>query len=156
MRTALCSPRRNVRMLVAAVAATIILTSNAAPPPTSVAQQTFCQDSPRDPPDTPVTPQPPDRCTTPTDPTCILAVYKGAPDDYAQVQDIPAWVLIHPDDDGRYQVERGQQITVVTAAPLPSRLHPLLPPAPTAAGHRQSDIIPSSSSHRSGRLTPSP
>ena len=53
-------------------------------------------------------------------PTCILAVYKGAPDDYAQVQDIPDSVLIHPDDDGRYQVERGQQITVVTAAPLPA------------------------------------
>ena len=29
-------------------------------------------------------------------------------------------MLIHPDDDGRYQVERGQQITVVTAAPLPT------------------------------------
>ena len=106
-------------VLAAAVAATIILTSNAAPQPTSVAQQT-APHSPRDPPDTPVTPQPPDRCTTPTDPTCILAVYKGAPDDYAQVQDIPDSVLIHPEADGRYQVERGQQITVVTAAPLPA------------------------------------
>ena len=106
-------------MLVAALAATILLTSNAAPQPTSAAQQTS-EDSPRDAPATPVTPQPPDRCTTPTDPTCILAVYKGAPDDYAQVQDIPDSVLIHPDDDGRYQVERGQQITVVTAPPLPA------------------------------------
>ena len=105
--------------LLAALAATILLTSNAAPPPTSVAQLTSPH-SPRDAPDTPVTPMPPDRCTTPTDPTCILAVYKGAPDDYAQVQDIPDLVLIQPDDDGRYQVERGQQITVVTAAPLPA------------------------------------
>ncbi len=63
---------------------------------------------------------PADRCTTPTDADCIRAVYKGAPDDYAQVQDIPDSLLIQPDDDGRYQVERGQQITVVTAAPLPA------------------------------------
>ena len=61
-----------------------------------------------------------DRCATPTAADCIRAVYKGAPDDYAQVQDIPDSVLIQPDDDGRYQVERGQQITVVTAAPLPT------------------------------------
>ena len=66
------------------------------------------------------TPLPSDRCSTPTAADCIRAVYKGAPDDYAQVQDIPASVLIHPDDDGYYQVERGQQITVVTAAPLPN------------------------------------
>ena len=105
--------------LVAAVAATIILTSNAAPQPTSAAQQTEPH-SLAAAPDTPVTPPAPDRCTTPTDPTCIRAVYKGAPDDYAQVQDIPDSVLIHPDADGRYQVERGQQITVVTAAPLPT------------------------------------
>ena len=59
------------------------------------------------------------RCSSPTDADCIRAVHKGAPDDYAQVQDIPASVLIQPDDDGRYQVERGQQITVVTAARLP-------------------------------------
>ena len=105
--------------LVAVVAATLLLTSNAAPPPTSVAQQT-APHSPRDAPATPVTPQPSDRCTTPTDPTCIRAVYKGAPDDYPQIQDIPDSVLIQPGADGRYQVERGQQITVVTAAPLPA------------------------------------
>ena len=34
----------------------------------------------------------------PPTPTCIRAVYKGAPDDYAQVQDIPDSVLIQPDD----------------------------------------------------------
>ena len=65
------------------------------------------------------TPLPADRCTSPTDANCIRAVYQGAPDDYAQVQDIPDSVLIHPDDDGRYRVERGQQYTVVTAARLP-------------------------------------
>ena len=63
---------------------------------------------------------PADRCTTLTDPTCIRAVYKGAPDDYTKIADIPADMLLAPDDDGRYQVERGQQITVVTAAPLPT------------------------------------
>ena len=66
------------------------------------------------------TPLPPDRCATPTDATCIRAVYKGAPDDYAQVQDIPADMLLTPDPDGRYHAQRGQQITVVTAAPLPA------------------------------------
>ena len=105
-------------MLVAAVAATIILTSNAGPQPTSATPQT-AQHSPRDAPATPAKPQPPDRCTTPTDPTCILAVYKGAPNDYAQVQDIPDSVLIQPDADGRYHVDRDQQVTVVTAAQLP-------------------------------------
>ena len=65
------------------------------------------------------TPLPADRCASPTDADCIRAVYQGAPDDYAQVQDIPDSALIQPDDDGRYQVERGQQITVVTAARLP-------------------------------------
>ena len=126
--------------LLAALAATILLTSNAAPQPTSVAQQT-APHSPRDAPATPVTPPPPDRCTTPTDPTCILAVYKGAPDDYAQVQDIPDSVLIQPDDDGRYQVERGPADHRRDGRPAARRLHPLLSPAPTAAGHRQSNIM---------------
>ena len=61
---------------------------------------------------------PTDRCSSPTDADCIRAVYKGAPDDYAQVQDIPASLLIQPNTDGHYVVERGQQITVVTAAQL--------------------------------------
>ncbi len=59
------------------------------------------------------------RCATPADADCTLAVYRGAPGDYAQVQDIPADVLLTPNSDGRYYVERGQQYTVVTAAPLP-------------------------------------
>ena len=65
------------------------------------------------------TPLPAARCATPTDADCILAVYKGRPEDFAQVQDIPSELLLQPDSDGRYQVERGQQYTVVTAAPLP-------------------------------------
>ena len=43
----------------------------------------------------------------------------GAPGDYAQVTDIPASVLLTPEADRRYYVERGQQLTVVTSAPLP-------------------------------------
>ena len=62
----------------------------------------------------------PAHCVRPHDPSCIRAVYKGAPDDYAQVQEIPADRLLTPGSDGRYQVERGWQITVVTAAPLPT------------------------------------
>ena len=61
-----------------------------------------------------------DRCATATNADCIRAVYLGAPDDYAQVQDIPAELLLAPDDDGRYRVRRGEQVTVVTAARLPS------------------------------------
>ena len=59
------------------------------------------------------------RCAAPEDADCIRAVYVGAPDDYAQVQDIPAEFLLTPNADGRYEVERGQQVTVVAAAPLP-------------------------------------
>ena len=59
-------------------------------------------------------------CTTATDATCIRAVYRGAPDDYAQVADIPADVLIAPRADGRYRVARGEQVTVVTAATVPT------------------------------------
>ena len=35
------------------------------------------------------TPLPTDRCATSTDADCLRAVYLGAPNDYAQVQDIP-------------------------------------------------------------------
>ena len=59
-------------------------------------------------------------CTTPADPTCIVAVYEGAPGAYAAVSAIPASALLERDADGRYRVERGQQYTVVTAAPLPA------------------------------------
>ena len=59
------------------------------------------------------------RCATPTDASCIRAVYLGAPGDYAQITDIPATLLLTPGSDGRYRVERGYQYTVVTAAQLP-------------------------------------
>ena len=88
---------------------------------------------------------PADRCTTPTDPTCIRAVYQGAPDDYAQVQDIPDSLLIQPDDDGRYQVNRGQQITVVTAAQLPAdytRFYLQRRPVPGASPTSYERLIP--------------
>ena len=61
-----------------------------------------------------------DRCAEPAGADCIRAVYLGAPGDYAQVSDIPAEVLLTPATDGRYYVERGRQVTVVTAAPLPT------------------------------------
>ncbi len=80
------------------------------------------------------TPLPADRCASPTDADCIRAVYLGAPEDYAQVQDIPADKLLSPDSDGRYQVDRGPQYTVVTAAPLPTgfdRFYPQLSPDAT-------------------------
>ncbi len=63
----------------------------------------------------------PGACATPADADCILAVYLGAPDDYARVADIPDGALLDPDGNGRYHVERGQQVTVVTAASLPAR-----------------------------------
>ncbi len=63
---------------------------------------------------------PADRCATTTAADCIRAVYRGAPGDYAQVADIPAALLLTPGADGRYRVERGEQMTVVTAAPLPT------------------------------------
>ena len=61
-----------------------------------------------------------DRCATTTAADCIRAVYRGAPGDYAQITDIPADKLITPGSDGRYTVGRGQQVTVVTAARLPT------------------------------------
>ena len=80
---------------------------------------------------------PASRCATVTDADCLRAVYRGAPGDYAQVVDIPAAALLAADEHGRYYVERGEQVTVVTAAPLPTgytRFHlertPLGSPAP--------------------------
>ena len=61
-----------------------------------------------------------DRCAEPEDADCIRAVYRGAPSDYAQVVAIPGELLLTPDAEGRYQVARGEQVTVVTAAPLPA------------------------------------
>ena len=91
-----------------AVTPTATVVALPAPTPTATATRT------------PTAALPADRCATPTDADCIRAVYLGAPGDYAQVADIPADTLLTPDADGRYQVERGQQYTVVTAAPLPA------------------------------------
>ncbi len=63
---------------------------------------------------------PAERCSSPTDADCIRAVFRGAPGDYPQVSDIPPAELIAPGADGRYRVERGQRVTVVTAARLPT------------------------------------
>ena len=60
------------------------------------------------------------RCTTTTNPTCIRAIYLGAPGDYVEASDIPADVLLTPDSDGRYYAGRGEQVTVLTAASLPA------------------------------------
>ena len=85
------------------------------------------------------------RCATPGAADCLRAVYRGAPGDYAQVSDIPADVLVPRGADGRYTVARDQQITVVTAAPLPTgytrfylQWTPLGTPAPTS----QVQLIP--------------
>ena len=60
-----------------------------------------------------------DRCATSSEASCIRVVYRGAPGDYAQASDVPASAILTPNSDGRYEVRRGQQITVITAAPLP-------------------------------------
>ena len=89
--------------------AVVTPTATSTPTPTATATPT-------------ATPTPtPGACATPTDADCIRAVYLGAPGDYARVADIPDGALLEPDGTGRYHVERGQQITVVTAASLPAR-----------------------------------
>ncbi len=77
------------------------------------------------------------RCAHADDPTCIRAVYRGAPGDYAHVSEIPAWALIQSDQHGRYHVGRGWLVTVVTAASLSNgysqfslQLRPLEGPSP--------------------------
>ena len=90
-----------------AVTPTATVVALPAPTPTATATRT------------PTAALPATRCATMTAADCIRAVYRGAPGDYTQAVDIPADVLLTPDADGRYRVERGQQVTVVTAAPLP-------------------------------------
>ena len=65
-------------------------------------------------------PAAPGSCATPTDPTCIHAVYIGAPGDYAQVVDIPSAMLLRGGPGGTYRVDAGLEVTVVTAARLPA------------------------------------
>ncbi len=78
-------------------------------------------------------------CTDPDDITCVGAVYKGAPGDYAHVSDVPASALLERDENGSYPVGRGEQITVVTAAELTAGFShfylqwwPLGDPSPTS------------------------
>ena len=89
------------------------------------------------------------RCATPTAADCVRAVYRGAPGDYAQVQDIPAEKLIARGSDGRYTVARGQQVTVVTAAQVPAgytrfylQLSPLGPPGTPAPSRSRNSFSP--------------
>ncbi len=65
-------------------------------------------------------PSAPGSCATPADPTCIHAVYIGAPSDYAQVVDIPSAMRLNAGPGGTYHVDAGLEVTVVTAARLPS------------------------------------
>ncbi|MCY3505350.1 MAG: cadherin domain-containing protein [Chloroflexi bacterium] len=85
-----------------------------------------------------VTEPPP--CRTPTAADCIQAVYAGAPADYTEVSEIPASALLEPASDGRYDVQRGQQYTVVTSSSVPEGytrlslvLKPLGQPSPVSA-----------------------
>ena len=106
-------------------------------------------DVPRQDRDGAFTALPADRCATTTDADCIRAVYKGAPDDYAQVQDIPdRRALIQ---DRRTAVTRSTRSADHRrdGRPAARRLHPLLPPAPTAAGLRQSHLL--RAAHPTGR-----
>ena len=97
-------------------------------------------------------PAAPGSCATPTDPTCIHAVYIGAPGDYRQVVDIPSAMLLSGGPGGTYRIDAGLEVTVVTAARLPggwTRFY--LEPSPlfTAISRRRG------SSRPWGRPTPS-
>ena len=82
------------------------------------------------------------RCPTPDDPGCIVAVYEGAPDEYATVAEIPANVLIDPDATGRFRVRPGRQVTVMTSASLPEDAthFELRPPPSSLRGQRAFDL----------------
>ena len=60
-----------------------------------------------------------DVCTHATNPACIRVIYRGEPGDHAAVEDIPSHLIIRPGAEGRYHVQRGWRITVVTTAQLP-------------------------------------
>ena len=59
------------------------------------------------------------RCGDPSDPACIWVVHRGTLDDHPWVWEMPPSALIRPDAHGRYQVARGQTVTVRTLAHLP-------------------------------------
>ncbi|MCY3602066.1 MAG: cadherin domain-containing protein [Chloroflexi bacterium] len=92
-----------------------------------------------------VTEPPP--CRTPTAADCIRAVYAGAPADYTDVSAIPVSALLAPASDGRYEVQRGRQYTVVTAAALPggwTRFYLEVSPSdfPTTSGVSTYRLVP--------------
>ena len=60
-----------------------------------------------------------DVCTHATNPACIRVIYRGEPGDHAAAEDIPSQLIIRPGAEGRYHVQRGWRITVVTTAQLP-------------------------------------
>ncbi len=90
-------------------------------------------------------PLPPERCADPSDDDCLRAVYRGAPGDYAQVTDIPDSALLVRGSDGRYLVRAGEQVTVVTAPPLPegsSRFHLGRNPSGTSPAVSAEESVP--------------
>ena len=95
------------------------------------------------------------RCATTTDADCIRAVYKGAPDDYAQVQDIPDSVSSSP---AQTAATRSSAVSRSPSSP-PPRCPPTTPASTSSANRCRSPSVPphsSSSFNRSARLTPSP
>ena len=58
-------------------------------------------------------------CPGPGGADCIDAVYVGAPGDYDDSGGVAASALLTSNAAGRYDVPPGQQVTVVTRAPLP-------------------------------------
>ena len=93
---------------------------------------------------TPAAPPPaPGSCATPTDPTCIHAVYIGAPGDYRQVVDVPSEMLLSGVPGGTYRIDAGLEVTVVTAARLPAgwtRFY--LEPSPLFTAVETSRLVP--------------
>ena len=88
-------------------------------------------------------PAAPGSCATPTDPTCIHAVYIGQPGDYRQVVDIPSAMLLRGGPGGTYRVDAGLEVTVVTAARLPegwTRFY--LEPSPLFTAVETSRLVP--------------
>ena len=59
------------------------------------------------------------RCGDPSDPACIWVVHRGTPDDHPWVWQMPASAMILPDARGRYQVARGETVTVRNLAYRP-------------------------------------
>ena len=59
------------------------------------------------------------RCGDPSDPACTWVVHRGTPDDHPWVWQMPASAMILPDARGRYQVARGETVTVRNLAYRP-------------------------------------